>query len=170
MKYLNNFSISYTGLALGSHVFMFDIGKEFFACFESSEISDAEVNLQVSLEKSVTLMELHFNFSGKVELMCDRCGESFFLPIEGRDRLIVKFGNEGFENTEEIIVLSASENELKLAQYIFEFLILALPVRRVHPEGECDQEALNKLEQLKAKNEIDDIDPRWDMLKNIKLN
>ena len=170
MKYLNNFSISYAGLALGHHVFKFEVGKEFFACFESSEISNGEVEIIVELEKSVTIMELNFKISGKVEVMCDRCADNFFLPVESSERLLVKFGNEDFENTDEIIVLPHSESELKLAHIFYEFLCLSLPIKRVHPEGECNQEVLDKLEQYKTQNEEETIDPRWEILKNIKLN
>jgi uncharacterized metal-binding protein YceD (DUF177 family) len=53
-----------------------------------------------------------------------------------------------------------------------------LPIKRVHPldkkgNSTCDKDVLNKLEEFiteEEKDEEENIDPRWDNLKNIKLN
>lgn len=117
------------------------------------------------------MLELDISFSGNVELECDVCTGLYAQPIRGEERLIVKFGEESYDETDEIIVLHPGEYEINIAQPLYEFIHLALPARRVHPEGECDPEVLKKLEELNSgEEEKDDTDPRWDALKGLNLN
>jgi uncharacterized metal-binding protein YceD (DUF177 family) len=84
-------------------------------------------------------------------------------------------GNDDLEDdTEEIVVLKRSETEINVATLIYEFINLAVPyISRCDDEGNaewCDREMIAKLEQLAPgpKEEIEDADPRWEALKNIK--
>lgn len=124
------------------------------------------------MEKSSTMLELFFHIEGTVCVSCDLCTGDFSLPIDGDEKLIVKFGEEEFENTDDIIILPHGEHQINIAQPLYEFINLLLPAKRVHPEGECDPEMLRKLEEYRAgdKDSGESTDPRWDMLKNIKLN
>lgn len=168
---LDQYTISFSGLSVGRHEFSFVVDKKFFACFESSEIEEGDIQVHVILEKSSSMLELFFHFEGTVRVMCDLCTGDFDLQVEGDDKLIVRFGEEEFTNTEEILVIPHGEHQVQFAQQLYEFINLALPVRRVHPEGECDTEMLKKIEEYRVKGkDDDDTDPRWDMLKNIKLN
>jgi uncharacterized metal-binding protein YceD (DUF177 family) len=78
------------------------------------------------------------------------------------------------DDTEEIVVLKRSETEINVATLIYEFINLAVPyISRCEDEGNaewCDREMIAKLEQLAPgpKEEIEDADPRWEALKNIK--
>jgi uncharacterized metal-binding protein YceD (DUF177 family) len=133
-------------------------------------VKDGNVNILVDFDKKTTMLELHFEISGTVKVMCDLCTDEFDLPIEYSDRLIYKFGDESYDNTDEIIVIGHAEHEINIAQPLYEFINLAIPPRRVHPEGECNQEMIDKLNEYRAKKDDDSTDPRWDALRNIKLN
>lgn len=172
MKHLDQYTISFSGLAIGHHEFIFEVDEKFFSCFEGSEISSGAMQVRIDLEKSSTMLELHFHLQGIVRVSCDLCTGDFDLPVEGAEKLIVKFGEEEFENTDDIIILPHGEHQINIAQPLYEFINLSLPARRVHPEGECDQEMLIKIEEYRARDKEsgEETDPRWDMLKNIKLN
>ncbi len=173
MKYLNHYLIPFVGLSIGRHEFKFEADRQFFSCFESSEIHEGNVTITVYLDKKSTHLELDFHLEGTVKVMCDRCIEMFDQPVESEDRLIVKFGTEEFENTDEILVLPHGAHEVSIAQPVYEFINLAVPPRRVHPEGGCNPEILKHLEKYKSDADDDDDfsgDPRWDALKDIKLN
>jgi uncharacterized metal-binding protein YceD (DUF177 family) len=170
VKHLDQYSVSFTGLSLGRHAFTFEVDNKFFACFEHSEITEGKLTIGVELEKSSTMLEFFFHIEGSVNVPCDVCTEDFDLAVDGDEKLIVKFGEEEYDNTDDIVILSPGEHEINLAQQIYEFINLAIPARRVHPEGECDPEMLARIEKYRVKNDEDDSDPRWDMLKNIKLN
>ena len=59
-------------------------------------------------------------------------------------------------------------NDGYISNFIYEYIMLLLPYKRVHPEGEdlCDQEVVDKLNQH-TQNESD---PRWAALKELKNN
>jgi uncharacterized protein len=62
---------------------------------------------------------------------------------------------------------------LDLRQQIYEFIMLALPIKRVHPadkkgKSTCDPVMLKKLEELIIEEK--ENDPRWDELKKLMNN
>jgi uncharacterized metal-binding protein YceD (DUF177 family) len=164
--------IQFAGLSLGEHRYEFNIGDKFFESYDYSEIKRADILVELSLLKQSTMMILEFNISGTVKTDCDLCTEEFDLPIHGTHRLIVKVGgHETGDEDDDIIYVAANEHELDIEQYIYEYIALSLPIRRVHPEGECDEEVLKKLKgYIIDHNDEPSSDPRWEKLKNIKLN
>lgn len=164
---LKQFSIPYIGLKQGEHKFEYTINELFFEELGYSEINHCLFNVKLGLLKQPTMMTLDFEIRGKLSVTCDRCLDEFTMPIETDQKLFVKFGDESHEETDEIYIISRNEQELDVAQFIYEYIILAIPQVRVHPKGECDPEIEKKLEELKPKNDNKDIDPRWDILKNL---
>ena len=64
------------------------------------------------------------------------------------------------------------ENHFDISPFIYEFIHLSLPVRRVHPENEfgeniCDAEIIRRLEDLSTSS---GPDPRWEALAQLKKN
>lgn len=175
MSELKEFVINFGSLPAGEHEFHFEVTDAFFLQFENSIIQKGDVGVLVVLDKQEGMLLLDFTMEGEVSVPCDRCLEDLYLEIEGYNELIVKFGESSEEETDDIIVLPAKEYELNVAQYIYEFLTLMIPMRNVHDETEdgqvCDPEALKAIEKLLLKeNEEDKTDPRWDALKNINPN
>ena len=170
MNYLDKYTIPFSGLSIGRHEFEFEAGRQFFECFEHSEISEAKLNIRITLDKKSTLLDLIFEVKGVVNVVCDICTDPIDLPLEFSEKLIYQFGSEQYENTDEILVIPHGDHEINIAQPLFEFIHLSLPAKRQHPEGKCNPEMLKKLDEYTKKNGNQDIDPRWEVLKNIKLN
>jgi len=176
LKSLEQYGIPFTGLKLGIHQFEFRVEDAFFEEFEYSLVKSGKLNVELELEKQETMMILYFIIRGEIKLACDVCLADYPYPVEIRERQIVKLsGNEDLEDdTEEIIVLKRNEVEINVATLIYEYINLAAPyISRCEDEGNtswCDREMIEKLEQLApgAKEEIENEDPRWDALKNIK--
>ena len=91
-------------------------------------------------------------------------------------KLIVRFGEAFNNDNEELLILPHGEFEVDIAQYIYEMIVLSVPLRRVHPgvkDGSLKTEALTKLNELIVKEEKkenkqeENIDPRWDKLKQL---
>lgn len=172
VKTLESYNIPFSGLKPGTHIFDFSIDGEFFAHFEQSEIKDGEVAVTVTMEKEERLFDLHFLLKGRVLVPCDRCNELFWMPIEGTQRLLVKLGPAYLEESEDVQVIPETDNKIELANFIYEYIVLMLPARRVHPDDEhgvsqCNPEVLQKLAQLTEKHEPD---PRWEILNKLKDN
>ena len=88
----------------------------------------------------------------------------FFQPIESENRLLVKFGKSIEDIDPDIISVPVDEHELDLQQQLYEFIMLALPIKRVHPvdkkgKSTCDPEMLKKLEELIIDDEVKENDP-----------
>jgi uncharacterized metal-binding protein YceD (DUF177 family) len=95
----------------------------------------------------------------------------FFHPVTCENRLLVNFGKRLHDIDPDILSVPIDEHELDLQQHIYEFILLALPIKRVHPDDDkgnssCDPLMLEKLEELIVDDENDN-DPRWDELKKL---
>lgn len=177
MKQLNEFLIPFTGLKLGKHQFEYQISKSFFEIFDYDEFENANIKVNVVFEKKNTLLELNFKHKGTIHVPCDLTNEMFDFPIKGNHKVIVRFGDEYNNDNDELLILPHGEHEINVSQIIYEMIALSIPFRKVHPgvkDGTLDSEALKKLNELrvkeiniKNKNTEDNIDPRWDKLKQL---
>jgi uncharacterized protein len=168
MKELNAFWVRFSGLKEGHHQYTYEIGPAFFKCFEYSEIQQGVISVQVDLEKQSRMMIFNFSISGYVSAACDRCLADMQYPVRGRQQLILKTGREWIEETDEILIIPESETRINLGTFIYEYIVLMLPIKKVHTDlGEaCNPEMLEQIENLPEK----ETDPRWDNLKELKIN
>ncbi len=176
MKDLKKFDIPFVGIKEGNHTFEYQIDKKFFNIFQFDDFNDANILATISFIKKNTLMELHFNTKGTINVPCDVTNEDFDLDIEGNMPLIVKFGYEYNDDNEEILILPQEAYKLNVAQYIYELIVVSTPAKKVHPkvlDGTMKSEALKKLKELEIKKkktvetEDESTDPRWDKLKDL---
>ena len=179
MGYLSQFKISFSGLSQGAHEFSYTIDSKFFEepQFSGSDIKKARIELTVDVLKQSGMLALHFKFKSEVQVECDRCLNENYIPVNGEQKLLVKFGEErenDSKNEDEVLVLPPSETELNIAQYIYEYMNLLLPYQKIpcvvlNDTSLCNQEVIDKLNQFQPqkKKEEKAIDPRWDALKNI---
>ena len=176
MKVTNEFLIPFIGLKLGKHPFEFQINQAFFEKFEYHEYENCAIQVNVVLEKKSTMLELSFKHKGTVTVPCDLTNEIFDLPIKGKIKLVVTFGEEFNDDNEELLVLPHGEHQIDIAQYIYEMIVLSVPLKRIHPgikDGTLKTEALQKLSELTIKQQKlenkkeENIDPRWDKLKQL---
>lgn len=171
-KYLKQFDLQFSGLKPGLHQFDYKVDKTFFDWFEVMDIEDATIDVAVELDKkSTAMLVFKFKINGTVTTTCDRCMEALTIDIASNERLIAKFGEEESED-DDIIILPESAWQLNIAQYIYEFAMLAIPLRKVHEPKDCDPLVIEKLNQIQVEeepqvDEEDDIDPRWSALKNL---
>ena len=166
-----SYTIPLSGLKEGHHTIDFEIDKKFFELFEESEVKEGSLIANVEMDKRSTHLDMTIRISGSVRISCDRCLEPFLQPIQSENRLLVKFGKSIEDIDPDIISVPADEHELDLQQQIYEFIMLALPIKRVHPtykkgNSTCDPVMLKKLEELIIEEEKVN-DPRWDELKKL---
>ena len=154
MEELRPYKIGFSSLAKGRHAYSFDIGPEFFECFEHSEVAQGLIRLELDLVREENMLVLEFSFSGWVELFCDRCLEAYHEDVEHSATLYVKFGDDHYEQSDDVIVIPSTESHFDIAQYVYEFIHLNLPIKRVHPDdingkSGCDVEMIKRADSLK---------------------
>ncbi len=175
MKPLKEFTIPFVGLKIGKHHFEYKIEQTFFEHFEYEEFNNVNIQVDVELEKKTTLLELHFKASGYVNINCDLTNEPFNQTIENEFDLVVKFGDEYNDENIDILIVPHGAYEISVQQYIYELIVLSVPIKRVHPgieNGTLNSEILEKLEELSPKlkenkDTDEEIDPRWNTLKKL---
>jgi uncharacterized metal-binding protein YceD (DUF177 family) len=169
---LRQYAIPFKGLKEGKHDFNFVVDNSFFEQFESSEVKRGVVNVQVELIKHIQFLELQFDINGKITINCDRCLEPFVIRITHQAMLYIRFGEKTLEQSDDLLILAESENEVQLDQLIYEYIHLALPIQRIHPEIDgisgCNPEMMEKLNAHDADDpENASEDPRWEKLKGL---
>src|SRR6476660_185156 len=156
----SQYIVQFGGLPIGVHEFEFEVNDKFFKSFENSEFGKADITVFASLIKQNNLLQMDFSISGTVAIDCDRCLKNFDFPVETEESLVIKHGNPD-ESTDEILVIEEGVDEFDVSQYIYEYITLAVPARRVPCEieeenFECDYETLDRLTALEAEKEKED--------------
>lgn len=165
MKDLREFRIPFVGLKDGKHEFDYRIDNTFFSYFDYDEFHKSDLEIKLDLTKKPNFFELVFHVDGIVNVDCDRSGEPFDLQVSGSYPLIIKFGEEFEEVDEELLIIPHSSYELELGQYVYEFSLLSVPLKRVSPGAESLEE-----ENFSSEEEVEKdkgIDPRWNKLNEL---
>jgi uncharacterized metal-binding protein YceD (DUF177 family) len=165
------FAIPISGLKEGLHNYDFEIDNEFFDKFEESEVKEGMLRVSVKADKRSSHIDILVRISGEVTIACDRCLGMFSHPVDCENRLLVKFGKVPDDDDPDIITIPVDENELDLKQYFYEYILLALPIQKVHPvdkngKSTCDPQMLGILNEHLINGETG-TDPRWDELKKL---
>ena len=166
------FVIPFRGLKEGEHQFDYIINNSFFEVYPYEDILDADINVHLDFIKKSTLFELGFTAIGNVKVICDISNESYLQPIEGALDLVIKFGDDYNNENEDILIIPYGEYEVDIDQYLYEMIVLSIPLKKIHPgiiDGSLKTDILDKLEELQPNKEQNNnsIDPRWDKLKGL---
>ena len=133
MSKRESYAVRISGLGEGDHDFSFELDHEFFASFEHSEIENGNVKAHVVLGKKHGVLALHISLSGEVEVICDHCLESFMTEINTSQEIFVKIGEIPGEIDDDVVIIRKDDHEIEVGQYMYEFILLALPFQRIHP-------------------------------------
>lgn len=175
MKDLKQFNIDWVGLAEKRYDYQYVADSSFFALFEHSLVHEGQCKVNVALTKTPTMLICEFDISGTIELTCDRSLETFDYPIAAQEQIIFKFAEQAQELSDEIVLIPKDLPTINLAQYIYEFIGLCVPMKKLHPRFITEDDELNDDDVLvyssaTAEDEQDDegeVDPRWEDLKKL---
>lgn len=163
----------------------FDLDQAFFKAIDSPEVSKGVVHVHLLINNKPDRFEFKFDINGYALVPCDRCLDDVKVPVSTKETLYVKFGDEYADDGDNVVVIPEKEGEINIAWFLFEFIALQIPIKHVHPTGECNKPMLSKLRKFRVVDESDsedndgeafddeeptesdDVDPRWDKLKNI---
>jgi len=173
---LSTYWIEIIGLANKSHSFEYSINDLFFNNFEESEIKQGSLKCWLQLNKNDNFIEIRFEISGKVRLICDRSLDLFDHLVEIEKHMLFKYGEEDKEIDDEIEMISRNRQGINVGQYIYEFIATAIPMKKLHPRYVDDEEANGTDEIIYTSNSEDgedrskQEDPRWEILKKLRNN
>lgn len=115
-------------------------------------------------------MEVKIKIDGTVKALCDRCLGELSLPVKGEMELYVKQSEREEGNDDDYMVLSPEDDFIDLSSYLYEVYMLNYPMRVVHPDGECEADMQEMLDNYIIEENDKPNDPRWDELKKLINN
>ena len=168
MNLLKNYDIDISKLNLGQYEFQFQIKDEFFELFDYSLVDQGNLTVEVSLEKKTSFIALSFNIQGTIKLICDRSLDSYDFVLKTEKEIVLKYGEEAQELSDEIEIIPYNLQAINVARFIYEFISIEIPMKKLHPrygnESNEDQIIFTSGDDFESM----DIDPRWSELKKLK--
>ena len=187
------YNIPLKHLSPGVHTYEYDLDRKFFESIDGDEVRKGEVKVILNVRRTSSAFEFNFDIEGVIKVPCTRCLDDMSLDVDTEDRLIVKFGTEYSEESDEIVIIPEDEGEINIAWFLYEFIALTIPIKHVHPSGGCNRVVSSKFKKHRAvsvddeKDDDDDLiaedsespddeeetlqsDPRWDALKGLELD
>jgi uncharacterized metal-binding protein YceD (DUF177 family) len=173
-KVLSKYDIHIQSLENKRYTYEFEGGNEFFAFFEQDIITNGHFKANVIIDRNSALLQLLFDIEGVLELTCDRCLEPFEEPIHLKEKYIYKFGDRHEEITDEIEMIPQNTATINIAQHIYDFIGVSLPMKKLHPRFRNEEEdddykfIYSTDEGAEEEKQEDAIDPRWAALLSLK--
>ena len=178
------FEIAFVGLKPGIHEYKYEIDDKFFANYSHADpsvigFSDCQASINLKLEKNTSFMMLKFEIGGSVNVICDRCGNTLTMDLWDEFNMIVKQVENPAEMNEneedpDIFYISRTESHIHMADWIYEFVMLSIPMQRMCSEDEmggpqCNKEILAMLKKMNS-GTIENNHPLQKGLEKFKKN
>ena len=180
MKKLSKYDITLINLKDKIHEYDFDLDQDFFALFDQTLVNGGSLTAHVVLDKSSLLLNFEFNINGTVNLTCDRSLETFDYPVAIKENLLVRFGEQELELDDNVLQIPHDAQTINIAQHLFDYIGLAIPMKKLHPRFETDENIEGDIliystasepdTDASAENSDEPVDPRWNILKNLNNN
>ena len=175
MGRFDKYNVDLKGLKAAPLELEFDLDNAFFGDIDGEEFQKGSVKALVAVKKNRDIFDFSFELSGTVVVPCDRCLDDLEIDVDTENELRVKLGDD-YADDGDFVIVPEQEGGINIAWYLYEFIALALPMKRVHAPGKCNHEMTGKLkkhspEESGCDNDSDEqeIDPRWAGLKNIQI-
>ena len=160
MEKLDGYTVDLKGMADDTVSYRWQADNDFFSAVQGPEIKHGLLDVALRVKRTSDVYELQFQLKGEVEVSCDRCLEPMLQPIEAHCTLKVVMGDE-YADDGEVVTIPERDGTINVAWNIYEFAALQIPLRHVHPDGQCPAPSANLF------HEEERSDPRWDALKKI---
>jgi len=160
-KKLTECAIPLSSLKNGEHTFTFDINESLFTENQYNDIHKAELKAEISFNKNSTILTFNFTINGTANVTCDRCGDDFNMQVVVKRQLIVKTQSAEHQEEDDMVCLAGNETEFDAAPFIYQYVVLALPMQKIHPtdkngKSECNPEAIDKLKHIHVEKSNDE--------------
>lgn len=159
---------------------------------ENTDIHGADLGVDLTVVYNGEFYDLDFVIAGEVVLLCDRCLDDLHQPIEATYHIVVKYGDDYCDDNDEVLEIPSTDAYLNVAYMIYDTVVLAIPIKHVHPLGKCNRQMSAMLKKHRATIDGEDaelagdlidemesmpdseepestpaVDPRWDALRKL---
>ncbi len=158
MSNRREFEIAFVGLRPGVHEFEYNIDNKFFLDYTQEDFTNCTAKIKLLLDKKSGFLQLKFDIDGSADVICDRCSNPLKKQLWEEYNIIVKMVDDPEtmnlqEEDPDVYYISRGESHLKIADWIYEFVTLSIPLQKMCSESEfggekCNKEVLDKLRQM----------------------
>lgn len=182
MSKFESYNIDLKQLAAGTHLFEYKLDDNYFKKIDSPEVQRGNLTAKVKITTVQDFFTVLFEVNGIIFVPCDRCLDDMELSITAKDTLQVKFGADYGEEGD-VMLVPENDGTLNVSWFLYEMIVLAIPIKHVHAPGMCNKAMAAKLKKHMApmtldENDIDfddngnneverTIDPRWNGLLDV---
>lgn len=162
MNNRRNFDIAFVGLKPGIHEYEYVVDDKFFSDYQEQDFRNCKAEVKLTLDKQTSFMLLKFEVGGSLDITCDRCGNQLPMQLWDEFNIVVKMVEEPElmneqEEDPDVYYISRGESHLHLADWLYEFINLSIPIQRMCNESEiggpyCNKEVLAMLNKLSEAN------------------
>ncbi|MBO5585030.1 MAG: DUF177 domain-containing protein [Bacteroidaceae bacterium] len=187
---MDTFKIDLLSHGLEGKTFEYDIDDAFWGHIDGL-IQRGKLHTTVTCISANAIYKFRVQSVGTVIVPCDRCMSDLELRIETTDVLNVKLGDE-YVDEGDCVVVPEAEGRIDLAQFIYEFIVLSMPIVCCHEPGKCDDAMMHELSRhqstrsggegtehddslssglhsaIKGEDSDEPVDARWAALKQLK--
>ena len=177
MNSRRNFDIAFVGLKPGIHEFEYEINDKFFLEYQEQDFRNCTALVKLTLDKQNGFLLLKFEVGGKLEVTCDRCGNNLPLELWDEFNIVVKMVEDParmneLEEDPDVYYISRTESHLHVADWIYEFVNLSIPMQRMCTQEQiggpnCNQEVLAMLQKMNARDQ-QAVNPLWKGLEKFR--
>jgi len=178
MSHRREFEIAFVGLKPGIHEYSYEIEDRFFEAFQQQDFTQCKAHVKLILDKKSSFILLKFEIGGSLNVVCDRCSNDLPLELWDEFNITVKMVEEpelmnDQEDDPDVYYISRNESHLDVANWIYEFINLTIPMQKTcdfeKMDGPyCNKAALDVLKKLETKKEEETSNPIWKGLEKFK--
>ena len=178
MSHRREFEIAFVGLKPGIHEFEYEITDRFFEAFQQQDFSNCKAIVKLTLDKKQGFMLLKFEMGGSLEVVCDRCNNQLPLELWDDFNITVKMVEEpelmnSQEDDPDVYYISNGESHIDVANWIYEFINLSIPMQRTctfeKMDGPyCNPAAREVLNKLNSSEKDKESNPIWKGLEKFR--
>lgn len=139
MGKFSQFKVQLASLPDGRHEQDFTCDTEFFKNMENPEILSADVKAHLVVVKKNGAYDLTFTCRGSLHIPCDRCLDPMEHPVDTTYHITVQYGDRYDDVSDDLLVIPMSDTYLNVAYMLYDTILLTIPMRHVHPAGQCNR-------------------------------
>ncbi len=171
MSRQRDFEIAFVGLKPGVHEYNYSVNDRFFEAYQRQDFRNCKAHVRLLLDKKSSFMLLKFEVGGRLEVTCDRCNSGLPLDLWDEFNITVKIVEEpGLLNEQEddpdVYYISRGESHINVADWIYEFINLSIPMQKVCTYEEmngpyCNLTAMDMLKKMVSGEKEKKENPIW---------
>lgn len=142
------YTLNLASLPEGHHEMDCRCDTEFFRMMESPDVYEADIDAHIDVDRKGDAYHILITLEGDMRIPCDRCLEPMVHEVDAEYGLTVRYGDEYNDSLDDVLILPWNEREWDLSRVLCDTVMLTVPLRHVHDDGECDLSMTDRLKEI----------------------